>query len=73
MPSRQSHYFRDRLAELERQWLSSPPDIRLIFERSMRLIMAMEEAILRAQDRAEKAEQRLAHAEKMLRRLDRRI
>ncbi|MGF7213776.1 hypothetical protein GGE65_008426 [Skermanella aerolata] len=38
----------------------------------MLLIIAMEEAILRAKERAEIAEQRLARAEEILRRLDRR-
>jgi hypothetical protein len=35
-------------------------------------IIAMEEAILRAQEHAKIAEQRLAHAEEIVRRLDRR-
>jgi hypothetical protein len=35
-------------------------------------IIAMEEAILRAQERVEIAERRLAHAEEIVRRLDKR-
>jgi hypothetical protein len=38
----------------------------------MRRIIDMEEAVLRAQERAEIAEMRLAHAEEMLRRIDER-
>lgn len=69
MPNR-DRLFQERLAELEQQWLSSPPDIRQSIERSMLRIIAMKEAILRAQDRMEKSEQRLAHAEEIVRRLN---
>jgi hypothetical protein len=71
MPNR-DRLFQERLADLEQQWLFGPPDARLSIERSMLLIIAMEEAILRAQERAEIAELRLAHAEEIVRRLDRR-
>jgi hypothetical protein len=37
----------------------------------MRLIVRLEQVVLRAQERAEIAEQRLSHAEEILRRLDR--
>jgi hypothetical protein len=71
MPNR-DHLFQERLVELEQQWLSGHPDARLSIERSMLRIIAMEEAILRAQERAEIAERRLAHAEEIVRRLDKR-
>jgi hypothetical protein len=57
MPNR-DRFFQERLADLEQQWLSGPPDTRLSIERSMLRIMAMEEAILQAQERAEIAELR---------------
>jgi hypothetical protein len=63
MPNR-DRFFQERLAELEQQWLSGSSDARLSIER--------EEVILRAQERAEIAELRLAHAEEIVRKLDRR-
>lgn len=71
MPNR-DRFFQERLANLEQQWLSSLPDVQLSIERAMLRITAMEDVILRAQERAEIAEQRLTHAEEILRRLDRR-
>ena len=69
--SHRSRLFQERFAELEQQWTTSPPDVRLSIERSMLRILAMEETILRARERMEKAEQMLAHAEEIVRRLDR--
>jgi hypothetical protein len=52
------------------QWRFALPEARPGLEHSMLSIIAMEEAIFRAQERAEIAEQRLALAEEILRRLD---
>jgi hypothetical protein len=46
----------ERLAELEQQWFSGSSDARLSIERTMLSIVAMENVILRAQERAEIAE-----------------
>lgn len=59
MPNR-DRFFQERLANLEQQWLSSLPDVQLSIERAMLRITAMEDVILRAQERAEIAEQRLS-------------
>jgi hypothetical protein len=72
MPNRRSRYFQQRLIDLDYQWRFAPPEARLSIERSIRLIIAMEERILRAQALAEIAEHRLAHAEEIVRRLDQR-
>lgn len=71
MPS-QHRFFQERLADLDHRWRSAPPEARPSIERAMRRIIDMEEAVLRAQERAEIAEMRLAHAEEMLRRIDER-
>jgi hypothetical protein len=62
----------ERLSYLDYQWRFAPPESRPGIERAMLSIIAMEEAIPRAQERAKIAEQRLAHAEEIVRRLDRR-
>jgi hypothetical protein len=71
MPNR-DRLFQERLAKLEQQWLSGSSDARLSIERAMLRILIMEEVILRAQERADIAELRLAHAEEIVRKLDRR-
>ncbi|GEO43573.1 hypothetical protein SAE02_77210 [Skermanella aerolata] len=71
MPHRH-RLFQERLADLNYQWQIAPQEARPSIERSMLLIIAMEESILLAKERAEIAEQRLARAKEILRRLDRR-
>ena len=62
--------FQERLAYLDGLWRFAPPEARPDIERAMLGIIAMEETIFRAQERAERAEQRLAHAEEIVRRLN---
>jgi hypothetical protein len=62
--------FQERLADLDHRWQSAPPETRPSIERTMGLIIDMEEAVLRAQERAEIADLRLAHAEEIIRRID---
>jgi hypothetical protein len=64
--------FHERLADLDHRWWSAPPEARPSIERAMRLIIDMKEAVLRAQELAEIAELRLAHAEEIFRRIDKR-
>jgi hypothetical protein len=62
--------FQERLAYLNDLWRFAPPEVRPGIEHAMLDIITMEEAIFRAQERAERAEQRLAHAEEIVHRLD---
>jgi hypothetical protein len=71
MPNRR-RLFHERLADLDHRWRSAPPEARPSIERTMGLIIDMEEAVLRAQELAEIAEMRLAHAEEIIRRIDER-
>jgi hypothetical protein len=65
-------YLQGRLAELGHLARYASPEARPSIMRAMRRIMELQAAILRAQDRAEIAEQRLAHAEDIVCRLDKR-
>jgi hypothetical protein len=60
----------DILAELEFLARHLPPEDQARIERTMRLIIEMREAVIKAQLLAEKAEWRLAKAEEALRRID---
>jgi hypothetical protein len=71
MPNRH-RLFQERLAVLGHRWRSAPLEARPSIERAMRLIIDMEEAVLRAQELAEIAEMRLAHAEEVVRRINKR-
>lgn len=65
-------YLQGRLVELEYLARYAHPEARPSIMRTMRRIMELQEVITRAQERAEIAEIRLAHAEEIVRRLDRR-
>jgi hypothetical protein len=61
---------RDRLAELEFLARHLPPEDQARIERTMRLIIEMRQAVMRAQLLAEEAERRLAKAEEDFPRID---
>ena len=63
--------YRDRLAELEYLAQRLPPENRASVERTMWLIIDMQQAVMRAQLRVQEAEQRLTRAEEILQRLNR--
>jgi hypothetical protein len=72
MPNRRSRYLQERFIDLDYQWRFAPPEARPSIERTMWLIMELQERVLRAEELAEIAEQRLEHAEEIVRRLDKR-
>jgi hypothetical protein len=61
---------KDRLAELEFLARRLPPEDQARIERTMRLIIEMRQAVMKAQLLAEEAEWRLVQAEAILDRID---
>jgi hypothetical protein len=61
---------KDRLAELEFLARRLPPEDQAHIERTMRLIIEMRQAVMKAQLLAEEAEWRLVQAEAILDRID---
>jgi hypothetical protein len=61
---------RDRLAELEFLARRLPPEDQARIERTMRLIIEMRQAVMKAQLLAEEAEWRLVQAEAILDRIE---
>jgi hypothetical protein len=61
---------KDRLAELEFLARRLPPEDQARIERTMRLIIEMRQAVMKAQLLAEEAERRLAKAEEDFPRID---
>jgi hypothetical protein len=61
---------KDRLAELEFLARCLPPEDQARIERTMRLIIEMRQAVMKAQLLAEEAEWRLVQAEAILDRID---